>query len=375
MLSLQEMRDRTETQRRRIEHHMDASGYFDPTVDITNEGYPTILADQPAAVRRELIESLHAIPLHRFVQRAGVIAEFSADGLLGGEYLIPDKIYADIVMAADQEDLVPHISAVMVDGWSGGDLKIPVANRHSYRPVQGSSGGQFPMMEPTAGHQVTIGGAALQPFTIPLGIGTDLIDDAAFPIIERLLTHGAVAMADYANELAITVLKTATDGEGSVYTSATGDADETKYTGGTTADVLDAWDELCDGRHVGDTMIVTPEAWAHTISNTTIAGTMDGVAPLQLDERYDMKLSTLNLDVLFSTVPALHDPADLDDAAFTACVTIVFDRRAALATGRKRWARIEQYAHPWEDLAGAVLSARQDSATLHNDAVSVLTET
>jgi len=44
-------------------------------------------------------------------------------------------------------------------------------------------------------------------------------------------------------------------------------------------------------------------------------------------------------------------------------------------TGRKRWLRIDNYAHPIDDLAGAVVSARQDSVTLHDDAIYVLTET
>ena len=62
-------------------------------------------------------------------------------------------------------------------------------------------------------------------------------------------------------------------------------------------------------------------------------------------------------------------------AAMTACKTIVFDRNNALFTGRKTWMRIENYSDPVRDLAGAVIRCRQDSVSLQNDCVYVLTET
>ena len=59
----------------------------------------------------------------------------------------------------------------------------------------------------------------------------------------------------------------------------------------------------------------------------------------------------------------------------TNCISIIFDRRAALLTGRKRWLRMENYADPVRDLGGVVVSCRQDSVTLYDDAIYVLTET
>ena len=83
------------------------------------------------------------------------------------------------------------------------------------------------------------------------------------------------------------------------------------------------------------------------------------------------------LDILFSNRPALHAAmpgTDTPGGAMTKCVSIVFDRNNALLTGRKRWMEIKNYADPINDLSGAVVSFRQDSITLYNDSICVITE-
>jgi hypothetical protein len=81
------------------------------------------------------------------------------------------------------------------------------------------------------------------------------------------------------------------------------------------------------------------------------------------------------MDVLKSTSPVLHDEADARGATFTECVTIVFDRTVAILTGRKRWMRIENFVNPMQDLEGAVVSSRQDTISMYDDSIYVLTET
>jgi hypothetical protein len=214
-----------------------------------------------------------------------------------------------------------------------------------------------------------------QSYGLNVAVTKDMIEDNQFGLIDYHIEKAASAVTQLSNDLILTVLKTATDGVGTVNSSATGDADETKYTGGATSDILVAWSDVGNDRFIANTLVTTPESWEHSISQSTTAGTMDAVAPVQIDKNFDLKLAVLNLDVVFSTSEILHDSADLVDAAFTECVNIVFDRNNALLTGRKRWMQINNYSDPVRDLSGVVVSFRQDSVTLYDDAIYVLTET
>jgi len=73
------------------------------------------------------------------------------------------------------------------------------------------------------------------------------------------------------------------------------------------------------------------------------------------------------------THDTLHLATDAE-GVFTDCVTLIFDRDNALVTGRKRWMMVNNYADPVRDLAGCTITARQDSVTLYDDAIYVLTE-
>jgi len=176
-------------------------------------------------------------------------------------------------------------------------------------------------------------------------------------------------MGLYASDLALNVLKTATDGWGSL-NAVTGGSNVTTY-----AKVLEAVDDLGEDLWKADTMIVTPEALEHTILTDAHATGVLYDLPLRMREPaegFDFKL--LTMDVLVSTSPELHLSTDAVGAAFTRCNTIIFNRQNALLTGRKRWMKIEKYSNPIQDLSGAVVSCRQDSVTLYDDAVAVIAE-
>jgi hypothetical protein len=324
-----------------------------------------IYQNQKRSVERELRESLRRIPL------AHMIREFMVAGTTANNYIIPDKLADVLYRAAQPIDIAPLVSADVINGWHGGDLTVDITDRYSLKARRAGSGGSRAPRTPTT-TQATLSPVA---FSAPLVAESSMIEDAQYALVEWHARQAAHAIADLSNDLILDVLKTATDGVGTVNSSATGDADETKYTGGATSDILVGWSDLGPDHYVGDTLICTPEAWQHSISQSTTAGTMDAIAPVQVDTQFDVKLATLNLDVLFSTSDSLHDAADDRGAAMTECVSIIFDRTAALLTGRKRWMLIEDYADPVRDLEGAVVSARQDSVTLYDDAIYVLTET
>ncbi len=75
------------------------------------------------------------------------------------------------------------------------------------------------------------------------------------------------------------------------------------------------------------------------------------------------------MNVVYSDVDILTE-----NKAMTGCISVIFDKDYALLTGRKRWLRIEKYSDPIRDLIGATVTARQDSVTVYNDSIYVLTE-
>jgi len=51
-----------------------------------------------------------------------------------------------------------------------------------------------------------------------------------------------------------------------VNSGATGDADETRLVNGTTNDIVGCIRDVSNDKFIVDTILVTPEAWGHSIS-------------------------------------------------------------------------------------------------------------
>jgi hypothetical protein len=380
MLSIQEMVARTEQQRRLVESYMDGEGEFHPQE-------ASIFADQKASDYYELKQSIHNTPLREFLAKSGTT------GIMGAAYLVPDKVHDILLTEAATTDLVPLISRAIVTEWRGGDLKIDVADRALYGQFNTKGGGEAPyagidVMQPTLSPTT---------FTRNLALTDDLVDSAAFDLMEVYIQECARQLTERGNELALTVLKTATDGWGTVVGGLSGDANETKWTGATTFGVDDATHAksivklLTDQRWIPDTMIVTTEAWEESILATFIghvevAGGAAGDYGMpttafptlktgDVTAGFDAKISVPALDIKFSNNAALHATYPTDQTTMSDCVTIIFNRANALLTGRKRWMRIDNYADPRQGLVGAVVSCRQDSVTLHDNCIGVITET
>jgi hypothetical protein len=358
MYSLQEIIAKTGEQCKAVQRHIDETGGY--SFDTSN-----IYMGQKRSVERELRESIRRIPLSHMIR------EYLIDGLAGADSLIQTKLADVLYMAAHKHDLADLVSVEIINGWEGGDLTVDIVDRYGMRAQRGGSGGSGGSRTPETVQ------ATLSPklISMPLVAESSMIEDAQVSLVEWYAREAAMALVGMSNDLLIEVMKAPTDGVGTTTDTATGDADETKYTGGAATDILQGWAHVGDHQHVAQTMITTPESWENSISQSTTATTMDSVAPVQMDPRFDVKLSNLNLDVVFNTSDLLHDEADLRDAAFTECYTLIFDRDIAVLTGRKRWLLIENYVDPVADLEGAVVSCRQDSVTLYDDAIYVMHET
>jgi hypothetical protein len=371
---------KTEQQRRLIENYMDGEGEFHPQE-------ASIFADQKASDYYELKQSIHNTPLREFLAKSGTT------GIMGAAYLIPDKVHDILITAAGTIDLVPLISATVVNEWKGGDLKVGLSNRDIYGVYTTRSGGEAPY----AG--VDVARVTITPITFSqnLGVTEDLIDSGAFDVMEYYLQRTALNLTERGNTLALTTLKTATDGWGTKVGGLSGDANQTFWTGATTFGVDDATHAksiiklLTDQRWIPNTMITTTEAWEDNMfatynGYTEVAGGTAGdygspttsITALKtgdISAGFDARITIPPLDIKFTNNTALHAVYGTDITTMTDCVTIIFDRNNGLMTGRKRWMRIDKYAEPLADLAGAVASCRQGSVTLHNNCIGVITET
>lgn len=363
MIGIQEMVSKTEEQRKLIRQNM-GGGIFHPED-------ASIFTGQKAETTYELRESIRNIPLAEFLAKSGTT------GISGGAYLIPDKIHDAVTMYSANADKVPLISKTIVNGWQGGDIKVPIFHQEGYKPTTFSSGGKI--AEEDIGGGSTTAQATLSPisFGIAPSIGNDLIEDMQYGIIDYHIRTAAEAMGREATNKALTVLKTATDGVGTVNGGLSGNADETKWTGAVTVDIEDLIAALTDDRWIGNTLVITTEAWKHSVETTYITLASNIPMPYNMPAPalgFDLKIGIPPMDVLFVDLPTLG-AGEIAGTALTNCVTIVFDRNNALLTGRKRWMQIENYSNPVEDLAGCAITARQDSVTLYNDAIGVITET
>ena len=351
MIGIQEMADKASEQLKSIEHSMDTYGFFDPSM-------ANIYMGQKRSIERELRESIRRTPLREFLVKSGTT------GVAGAAYLVPTKLHDILIYSSKQFDIVPLIST-MINGWEGGALNVDIVLDASLRAREYGSGGALPT-DTAETTQATITPRAFG-FNIP--ITNTMIEDAQFDLIEWHFTQGAKAMGRKASDLAINVLKTATDGDGTVNASATGDTDETKFTQGTTSDIVTAMRKLGDDEFVPDTLLLTSESWGHSVGVHAVPTGWDTRQPLG---EYHASLGML--DVLIYNSPELHDAADVVEAAFTTCISVIFDRKNALLTGRKRWMRMENYANPFDDLSGVTVTSRQDSISVYNDCVFRLTE-
>jgi hypothetical protein len=293
----------------------------------------------------ELLETIRQTPLKEFIAKSGSTL------LQGAAYLIPDKIYQILFDSAVETDVVAAISAAMIgpDGIPGSDLKVDIAVDGSYVPTKFSSGGALPEME----HSIVQATISPLSWGINFNIGNDLIEDSQFDMIEFHLATAGKEMGEYASNEALTILSTAPDGDGTLNSGTSGDANETKFDG-----------------YVSDTCVVTHSAMVHSIMNTGgLAATPGSMYDAWIrGGAYPTVMAAMNL--VYSNVNVLTNDKGGDNL-----LTIVFSKQYGIVTARKRWLRIENYSDPVRDLVGATVTARQDSVSLYKDSIFVITET
>lgn len=356
MLSIQECVNKTIPQRKKIEEFMDSNRYFDAKECNPYEGLKR-------STQRELQETLRKARLTDLLKEYLITPKGLTTGTLGAagaQYLIPTWLSQKLYYASNTTDIVPLISADVFEPF-GSQCTVPAG----LLTAQTAGEGELPH-SPT----ITAGGTlTLERLVVPSIITNEMIEDNQFGIVEWHIQQAGEAMGRLGSDKALAVLKTATDGYGAVVTATGANSAETL-----TGEILDLWEVVSTTdptiRPIGNTMIITPEAYSHSVAvDATAAYFTTTIVPQPPATGFDLKFH--NLDTIFSSSNELGTNTA---GAMTLCKTIIFDRTIAMITGRKNWLRIENYANPIADLAGAVISGRQDSVTVVDAAIGVLTE-
>lgn len=313
------------------------------------------------ADEHEIRETLRTMSLAEVLQKGSTA--------MGADSLVAAKLHDTLILAAKPYDLCELVGYIATR-WEGGDLKVQVAVDGSYTPKPFSSTGTIPdvnakFVQCTA---KPIG------YGVPIVYGGDLREDQDYDIAQWHVEQAAKQCGLLASDLALAELLSPQDGDGTANTLTTTTTDTTDYD-----EILNAADENGRDQFVSNTLITTLESWEHAVNWYEVAGGTAGdygkygtVNTGPVAAGFDLKLDML--DVKFWNTPRMHDAADVAGAAFTTCKSVVFDRKNAVLTARKRWLEIKDFANPFEDIGGAVVSFRQDAVTLYKDAICVVTE-
>lgn len=358
MFSIQECVSKTAEQRKRVENYMDRNGYFDHQECNIYEGLKR-------STQRELAETLRKASLRDLLKEWITTPKALATGTLGAagvNYLVPTWLSQKLYAAGASTDLAPLLSADIMEP-DGNESTIPTGILKAHRAGEA----ELPHGAVIAPTQATV---SLIKYVVPIVITQEMGEDNEFGLMEWNIQKSGEAMGRVANDDLLSALFTATDGYGTLAAVA-GAAGETLP-----LHIMEAFDAVGVGdgmiQPICNTMVITPEAWEHSVSDdATAAYFPTGIGTGAPATGFDLKFHML--DTKFSASQSLATGGA--GTAMTACKTIVFDRRQALVTARKNWLRIENYVEPVKDLMGAVVTGRQDSVTVVDEAVGVVTET
>jgi len=340
-------------------------GYFDnDEVNLWGTGLlqkEQRIAPMKPADREALFESVRNIPLREFLARSGTT------GIAGAIYLIPTKVYQTLYDSAKKPDITADISSIMLgpEQIGGTTMNIDIEVDDQYVPKKYQSGGQLPV-ETMQTTQATLN--FTEGFGINFKIANDLIEDSQFDVIEMHLRNAGKEMGEMASNEAVTILISAPDGDGTANAAASGDSQNTKFFGGTTAGITTAIMGNLDDGFVSDTLLTTHHAALHSIFAT--AGTTSNESDIWnkfTNGGWPTQIGGLNI--------VYNDTAYMWNTSAVRAFTCVFSKQYAMLTGRKRWLRIENYSDPVRDLTGATVTSRQDSVTIYKDANYTITET
>jgi len=347
MLSFQDILSKTTEQRRRIREsldHVNNEQGWHPQDSNLYEGLN-------AADTAEVKAALDSMTLAEVLEKGSTA--------MGADTLVATKLHDTLIYAARPYDICPEIGYV-VNKWEGGNLDVNITVDGSYIPKPFVGG----KLEVNASFvKATVAPVA---YGIPILAGEDMIEDQEYSIVQWHVEHAAQACGEQASELAIAVLKAAADGDGVLNTEAA------TLNAMTETDVSNAKKANGTDGFTSNTFLISDVSYAPLDVGREVAGGAAGDYYVVSPATYRMPAEGFNevrlgLDVLLNDSPLLKTNG-------TNAYSVVFDRNNALLTGRKRWLELKNFSNPIEDIAGAVVSFRQDSVSLYKDAICLITE-
>jgi len=369
-MSITEMRDKVkETEAGKTVIEMIQNGYYD--YDEYNM-FGTGWLQREQGIQRmgredaaKIVNTLKLAPLKEFLAKSGTT------GIMGAAYLIPVKLHQTLYDNAYAKDITADVSMEVLgpDAIPGNTLDVAIiAKDHGttphdhYKALKYSSGGELPDSALTT-KKATLDFS--NSFGYRFELARDLIEDSQWDMFEAHLRNAAGGLGEYASNLCVDILGTATDGDGTVNTNAAASHETTM------ANVLASYRALCEDRFVPNVIVTAPEAWFHSIcADTTYTSYASTWHDIAISDPIRPGITLLGMKVLWNL--------SLSTQAYeTAALQIhsrLLQKESALLTGRKRWMRIENYSEPRRDLAGATVTCRQDSVTIYNDSISIMDE-
>jgi hypothetical protein len=208
-------------------------------------------------------------------------------------------------------------------------------------------------------------------YTVNFRITNDLLEDSQFDLVALHVQEAGRQVGEKASDLAITVLGTGTDGDGTMNATNSTTANTSKWydATATTDDVMDSIAANAADGFTSDTLVTTHHSMVGAILQTTGIGAGNEAEAYNnfMLNGWPTKLGPLNV--------VYNDGSWISHAlAFTTCHNIICSKNYSMVSGRKRWMRLEKYSEPVKDLTGAVISFRQDSKTIYNDSICLYSE-
>jgi hypothetical protein len=339
--------------------------YLDETRKSDNKGWhpedASIFDGLKPADRADVRDTLKAVSLQQLL-------EFAISGTAGMNYLIPDKVYDILYTAAKSSDIVPSVSPIVSCPGSSLKVDIEVAGQYKARFVAGGA------RMPDESMQITQATATPKLFSINTAITNELIEDSQFPLFETHLRRAAEEMGRFSTRMFITDLVACSDGDGTQNTWTTRVASLTEV-----ADVFTGYfNNLADG-WVSDTVIIGGGALKQIVNDASTTNYSDTLhtkfsldSPIKGDNPMMFGQDLLGMN--WYVVPETYTGTDGGLYLSSKWHTFVLNKANAMLTVRKRWLKIENYSDPVRDLVGAVVSARQDEVSVHNDSSCEITE-
>ena len=372
-MNLKEILDVTKDNRKEIERLMDHSKpYFHPEE-------ASIYTGLKAAQRAEIYETLTKVPLKTLCQKLGLKEYLGHSGALttgstgtsGANYLLPDKIYAELFENARGADITPLVSNVV--DTPGSTLKINVETDGTFIPHLASSGGEAPD-ETIETAQGTI---TPRLFNINIAVTNEMIEDSLFDQIETHVRVAGKAMGEFSTKMCLFPIMD--DHRATATTYRVDGAYNTISAGGDyvyLSDIMEAEGQNAIDGFTSTHAIIPPHSPA-TLLRGEGAGTPWGS---NLVKDIDLKANPIANLCGMDVVRTMHMTTSDTPAALqyysglysTTWHALILNKTYGIQTVRKRWLKIENYSDPIKDLVGAVVSARQGHLVAYADACCVI---